>query len=38
MQAAEDAMQAAADVDDFDEASRLQDVVDELMERIDELE
>ena len=34
----EDQMQAAVDADDFDEASRLQEIIDELGDQIDALE
>ena len=34
----EDQMQTAVDNDDFDEATRLQEVIDELSEKIDALE
>ena len=34
----EDQMQKAVDEDDFDEATRLQEVIDELSDKIDELE
>ena len=34
----EDKMQAAVDNDDFDEATRLQEVIDELGDKIDALE
>ena len=35
---AEEEMQAAVDADDFDEASRLQEVIDELSDKIADLE